>query len=190
MPILLKLSKAFNVIPGWVYAIIIVLMGIALVNRQLAVEHARTSEAQAQASEQKIRADHQELIAKAATATVKASEEAREKEFKLITKITSLEKKRNEDVATITASYNRVVGELRSRPARPAPADPAKPSEGPKIATACQGASGADLYREDGVFLIGEAARADVLRSALETCYIAWDSAEALINKASPPNDP
>lgn len=42
--------------------------------------------------------------------------------------------------------------------------------------TACAGTTGSELSREDGEFLIREAARAETLRKALEACYAADDA--------------
>lgn len=49
-----------------------------------------------------------------------------------------------------------------------------RPSRNDK-ANAGQGGTGATLFAEDAEFLIGEAARADKLRTALEACYKQYD---------------
>lgn len=63
------------------------------------------------------------------------------------------------------ASLIRELSRLRDRVAR-AGSNPAAGS-----GLNCAGATGAELSREDAEFLIGEAARADGLRSALAACY-------------------
>lgn len=62
---------------------------------------------------------------------------------------------------------------LRDRPERPA-----VPSSGGADGQAGPG-TGANLYREDGEFLAGEAARADKLRAELARCYAAIDAGKA-----------
>ena len=66
---------------------------------------------------------------------------------------------------------------LRHRPARPAgggdvPTGPADP-------VAC---TGAQLYRPDASFLVGESARADQLRADFAACQAAYDAAVTLTN--------
>lgn len=62
-----------------------------------------------------------------------------------------------------------------------------RPERRPEAATeACKGGTGAGLSRPDGVFLAGEAARANGLRAALKECYAWVDEAEAAINRPPP----
>lgn len=82
-------------------------------------------------------------------------------------------------LATIVGERDRLLASLRNRPARPPEgaahaADPAAPEP----ATSCTGAA---LYREDGEFLAGEAARADRVLAELEACQSKYtDAGEAL----------
>lgn len=68
--------------------------------------------------------------------------------------------------AELQSNYSRYVAELdelRKRPARSSlPAD---------SRAQCQGSTGAELSREDGEFLTGEATRGDNLRAGLRACY-------------------
>jgi hypothetical protein len=65
---------------------------------------------------------------------------------------------------------------LRNRPERPASGDvPTGAADG----LAC---TGAQLYRADGAFLVGESARADQLRIDLAACQAAYDAAVKLTN--------
>lgn len=75
--------------------------------------------------------------------------------------------RRNKDakIAAINNQLVDAVAELRKRPARPA-----------KITSDGQSCSGASLYAEDAIFLRREAARADIIREALEACYNQYDS--------------
>ncbi len=67
-------------------------------------------------------------------------------------------------LAGIRSNYGAALDGLRDRPERPAdlPDHPRPP---------CQGATGAELSRSDADFLVGEAARADRHRAALDACY-------------------
>ena len=77
-----------------------------------------------------------------------------------------IEKDKNDQINVINTQLANALVELRNRPSRPK-------SEATNAA-AC--GTGATLYAEDGSFLIGEAARADTLRSALQACYEQYDS--------------
>lgn len=73
-----------------------------------------------------------------------------------------------------------MVDSLRNRIDRPAPGASHPPAAG-------QGATGAELYRPDAMFLAGEAARADRLRSALRQCYAYVDQLPQECLKVSQP---
>lgn len=90
----------------------------------------------------------------------------------------ALRKARDVKDATNSAALRRVLAVadgLRERPDRPIPGSAAASAAKDN----CQGATGAELYRKDGEFLIWEAARADRARAALGECYSALDAAEA-----------
>jgi hypothetical protein len=76
-----------------------------------------------------------------------------------------IRKIKDDEIADINAKLFASISELRKRPSRPN-----------KGTSNGQGATGASLYAEDAIFLRGEAARADVLRSALEACYNQYDA--------------
>jgi len=77
-----------------------------------------------------------------------------------------IEKDKNDQINAINNRLANALVELRNRPSRPK-------SEATNASTC---GTGATLYAEDGSFLIGEAARADTLRSALQACYEQYDS--------------
>ena len=77
-----------------------------------------------------------------------------------------IEKDKNDQINAINSRLANALVELRNRPSRPK-------SETTNASTC---GTGATLYAEDGSFLIGEAARADTLRSALQACYEQYDS--------------
>ena len=77
-----------------------------------------------------------------------------------------IEKDKNDQINVIKTQLANALVELRNRPSRPK-------SEATNASTC---GTGTTLYAEDGSFLIGEAARADKLRSALQACYEQYDS--------------
>jgi hypothetical protein len=82
--------------------------------------------------------------------------------------------------ATLNATVATAVAGLRNRPARdPAGGVPVNPATG-----SATGATGADLLRQDGEFLVRESARADRLRLQLIQCQAGYAAArEALSPK-------
>lgn len=98
-----------------------------------------------------------------ATNVVDAVKEAREKDKKKQEIADAATKKQIEEERRINRKLLTAYNKLRDRADRAAGRAQPKPS--------CKGATGADLSRQDGEFLIGEAARADTIRAGLEACY-------------------
>lgn len=97
---------------------------------------------------------------------------ARENERLLVEKINAIEQDKINEIAAINSRYSSTIASLQQRADR----KPANPGGVPTASPTCQGATGADLSRSDGIFLAGESARADELRTALGACYKAYDS--------------
>lgn len=97
---------------------------------------------------------------------------ARNKERALSVRIGEIEQGKINEIATIRAAYSDELGRLQQRANR----KPTGTGPAPAPVTACQGSTGAELSREDAIFLAGEAARADEQRAALSACYQAYDS--------------
>lgn len=79
--------------------------------------------------------------------------------------VDQLRKDKDAKIANINNQLFDAINELRKRPSRPA-----------EITSNGQSGTGASLYAEDAIFLRREAARADVIRTALEACYNQYDS--------------
>lgn len=77
--------------------------------------------------------------------------------------VTNLEAKR----AVTQRNLDTALNSLRDRPERHLPGAPR---------VDCKGATGAELSRQDAIFLIWETARAERLRGALEACYKQYDA--------------
>lgn len=77
---------------------------------------------------------------------------------------------KNAEVERINSRYRDSLNELRKRPARSDPPPASAPAK-------CAGATGAELYREDGAFLKWEATRAELQRAELAACYAREDEA-------------
>ena len=103
-------------------------------------------------------------------------------------------KELKDEIATVTRERDDALRRLQHRPQRPAggpPRDRNLPGDPAHQATA-PGCTGAELYREDGQFLVREAARAEVIRKGLLSCYADLDDARAqqagfVADHAAPP---
>jgi hypothetical protein len=73
------------------------------------------------------------------------------------------EKAKDDQIRTINRRLNAALGELRNRPERPAVL--------PENSGACRSGTGAGLYRSDGEFLAGEAARAASIAAERDACH-------------------
>lgn len=97
---------------------------------------------------------------------------AREKEVAQAKAIGKIEQEKTDEIARIRTTYAATIASLQQRPDR----KPTNPGGVPAPSATCQGATGLELSRADAGFLVGEAARADELRTALGACYKAYDS--------------
>lgn len=87
------------------------------------------------------------------------------------------QKASNEKIANLNKSLAVAIAGLSNRPSRPSSTDL------PKDSTSPIGATGAELYRPDAEFLIGEATRAEKVRLQLETCTAQYNSVYEAFNK-------
>ena len=89
---------------------------------------------------------------------------ARLKEHQLQDATDQIRKDKDAQINAINNQLANALIELRNRPSRAS-----------KVSVNGQSGTGATLFAEDGQFLIGEAARAGKLRTALQSCYAQYD---------------
>lgn len=96
----------------------------------------------------------------------------RKKEQVLVDRINEVEQRRIDENERLRTLADSAIARVQQRPDRkPTPASGASPQ-----APTCEAATGAQLSRPDGEFLIRLAQRADEQREALKACYAAYDS--------------
>jgi hypothetical protein len=115
-----------------------------------------------------------DLRANHAEAARAAESSARARESAATVTLATIEQKASDEKKRLSADLAAAHRELRNRPERPSGGDVSK---GPAVGVGC---TGAQLYRSDVEFLLGEAARADGLRIALGRCQAAYDQAVKL----------
>lgn len=118
----------------------------------------------------------QEIEAHYAEVARKAEAGYRARERQHSADLANISKGTADETRALAATVARLVGELRNRPERPAGG--AVPTGGASP-VAC---TGAQLYRPDAAFLIGESAAANQLRIDLADCQARYDSAVRLTN--------
>lgn len=94
---------------------------------------------------------------------------------------TATQKALTDTYDAIVLERDRIIAGLRNRPSRPAPS-PASPID-PAPAEPAASCTGATLYREDGEFLAGEAARAERILSELGACQKQYGDAEIALKR-------
>lgn len=92
---------------------------------------------------------------------------ARSKETQLRVEAEQIRRKKDDQIQHVNAKLESMLEQLRQRPSASSVSDPTRD---------CKAASGVELSREDAEFLAREATRADQLRSALEACYLQYES--------------
>ena len=84
-------------------------------------------------------------------------------------KLTEQLKDKEDAIKGINKRHAAIVSGLRQRTERPVTVPAVKEASSAAVCTGA-GSTGEQLYRQDAEFLIGEAAKADILREALKTC--------------------
>lgn len=111
-------------------------------------------------------------------AQASADSAARAKEQSLQTQADQLRKAQDDKLAQISRDLDSARAAIRLLHNTPRPANYVPPAPG--AGTQCSGAS---LFAEDAEFIIGEAARADELRAALERCEAQYNAARESLNQ-------
>lgn len=108
----------------------------------------------------------------------KGQAEARAKEQELQANADKLRQEKDREIRNISARAAALSNSLRDRSTRPT--ESSGVPQAANVGQAAVGCTGSGLYRPDGEFLAGEAARANTLRAELKQCYKQY---EALENK-------
>lgn len=109
-----------------------------------------------------------------------ATTEARKREAELQTSADTIRKDKDNAIQNLRVAYAADLERLRQRPDRPSTTDlPTPASDGSPQA----GCTGAQLYRPDAEFSLGEAVRAETIRTELKACYAQYERARAEVNR-------
>lgn len=92
----------------------------------------------------------------------------------------NIQKDKDAKIKNLNARVASLTRSLQERPNRP---DSSGVSNDSRVEETKQGATGAQLYREDGIFLAREATRAELIKEELQTCYKSYDSAKEALDK-------
>lgn len=109
-------------------------------------------------------------------------EQARDNQQRLQANVNQLTEKYHVETNRLNLLAADLRDQLRTRPARPAQSSAVPNSASPE--PLAEGCTGAELYRPDAEFLVGEAARADQLRESLKECRAAYESLEILKDRS------
>lgn len=109
----------------------------------------------------------------------KASENSHQTTVDLLNSSLASLGKKDEEIKRISSSYDALVDSLRKRPTR----DSSPASSTPSTCT------GAQLYREDGTFLAGEAARAERITKERDFYYEQYERARLSLDALKRKNE-
>lgn len=174
--------KILDLVPSWVWAILVAFMVAVGFVQTLTIADLRLSLADSKGVSESLRADIEKLQGDAAKQRAMDEAAARKRERELVQFYDQQEKAKDEQINRLRADVRNLRGGLRSLPARPsaavqvgsagspAPADQATPAK-------CDGPV---IYREDGELLVDEAERAETIRIELNRVYELYDKARAV----------
>lgn len=151
--------KILDIVPSWIYALAITLLVGAVGVQQLRVSATKLEFATFKGEVEE--------------ATRKAEAEARQKEQALQTNADKLRREKDAEIKNANARAVALANSLQHRNARPS-GDMPETSDARPVATGC---SGSGLYRQDGEFLVGEAAAGRQCQAFLRECRAAYDKA-------------
>lgn len=92
----------------------------------------------------------------------------------------NIQKEKDAKIKTLNARVASLTRSLQERPSRP---EPSGVSDDSRVEETPKGATGAQLYRQDGEFLARESARAELIKEELLTCYKSYDAAKEALDK-------
>jgi hypothetical protein len=117
--------------------------------------------------------DHEkaDLLAK----HTEAVNQAREKEQNWQQAADNIRQEKDREIRNLNARTTALSNVMRQRQDRPS-ADASNTTQTTGSGQVAAGCTGKQLYRPDGEFLVGEAARADEIRAALKQCYSQYEA--------------
>ena len=128
-----------------------------------------------------------QIEAQVSRESFKLKERSLNAKIELEQKFDNIQKEKNAKIQTLNARVASLTRSLQERPNRP---EPSGVPNSTGIEESKPGATGAQLYRQDGEFLAGEAARAELIKEELLTCYKSYDTAKAALDKYKKENTP
>lgn len=128
-----------------------------------------------------------QIEAQASRESFKLKERSLNARIELEQEFDNIQKDKNAKIQTLNVRVASLTRSLQERPNRPEPSGVPGPT---RTEESKPGATGAQLYREDGEFLAGEAARAEVIKEELLGCYRSYDEAKRTLDKFKAENQP
>lgn len=92
----------------------------------------------------------------------------------------NIQKDKDAKIKTLNARVASLTRSLQERPSRP---EPSGVSNDSGVEESKPGSTGVGLYREDSEFLLGEAARAEMIKEELLTCYKSYDASKEALDR-------
>lgn len=164
------IAALLNLIPGWVWAIIVASLVALGVTQELRIGAYRIQVAHEQQS-------HAQTQRQYAEAAAKGEADARKKEKELQDAIDRQRGAKDAEINRLRADVRALRERLSHLPDRPA-GDPGAATAG--FGQAPVNCPGPILYRDTAEALADEAERADLIRINLQACYAAWEKAREL----------
>lgn len=99
----------------------------------------------------------------------------------------NIQKDKDAKIKNLNARVASLTRSLQERPSRP---ESSGVSNDSRVEEVRQGSTGTGLYREDGLVLIREAARAELIKEELLGCYKSYDAAKEALDRYKKENTP
>ena len=120
-----------------------------------------------------------ELISKHQKELLQAASESRKTETHLQLNALALEKRKDEQITSLSGKLSSALERLQHRPTRPTT------TNSPQTTTITEACTGAQLFKEDGEFLTREAHRADQIAIERDYYFEQYEAARKTLNEYS-----
>lgn len=159
-----------------------------IVNLRLDYSEKNAELQEEKASHERTVTRHTKLVAENAVLNARVTELAAQESVNIANAVRAAERKADATYNSRLRDAQRLIDELRKRPARPESLpDPDQAGESTYASRSATGehkrATGAELYREDAEFLVREASTTDVLQRDLNICITAYSAAQQAIGR-------
>ncbi len=169
----MQLTQLFRLLQNWQFKLVLIISIILAAY----IWHKAEIKIAVNTAVVKVEADIREQSAKE---NIRLSDKALTAQTNLQDKFNKLQKDNNREISNLRSRVLDLTNSLSNRPNRP---DESTIPNSTRNTESRSGATGSQLYRQDAIFLAGEASGAEEIRLELLSCYKKYDKVKDTLDK-------